>query len=424
MKDQWYVCVTDTGVVNLSVGSVVQLDEVEDDKLTFRLYGTFDHYTFTSKLFDQHFAATCKYPLVGEYWSNSIDMSTHLVRGVSGNGNIVEMCNNVPGSLICEYDVRDVIRYYKYNAEYMHINKDTVDVIDGAGVLRVRIGKLNDSKCIAEPKQTPMPLMPPSPLVQPETPEGQSFTNSRYYRGRVYRNISSGKQYVVKEMIPERNCALMQVVNSAVECMVSYNHLLRYYTPVEVPRLAEDDKTQTYIREILKRLEGTDTLRPGIEETPERVAKAFDHWFGGYQVNIAELFKTFEDGAEDCDEMVVSRRIPFFSHCEHHMAQIAGFVDIAYIPNGCIVGLSKLNRLVDAYARRLQVQERLTNQIANTIEQYLQPLGVAVRVVATHACIESRGVCDCGGDTVTMAVRGVFKTEPETRHEFLAHCSK
>lgn len=409
MKDQWYVCVTDTGVVNLSVGSVVQLDEVEDDKLTFRLYGTFDHYTFTSKLFDQHFAATCKYPLVGEYWSNSIDMSTHLVRGVSWNGNIVEMCSVAPGSLVCEYDVRDVIRYYKYNPGHMHVNGDTLDVIDGAGELRIRIGKLED------PRQMVIPVEPPA---------GQSSANSRYYCGRIYKNISSGKQYVVKEMIPERNCALMQVVNSTVECEVSYNHLLRYYTPVKSPRLAEDDKTQTYIREILKRLEGTDTLRPGIEETPERVAKAFDHWFGGYQVNIAELFKTFEDGAEDCDEMVVSRRIPFFSHCEHHMAQIAGFVDIAYIPNGCIVGLSKLNRLVDAYARRLQVQERLTNQIANTIEQYLKPLGVAVRVVATHACIESRGVCDCGGDTVTMAVRGVFKTEPETRHEFLAHCSK
>lgn len=421
MKDQWYVCVKNDRLPRMKVGQVVTLCDVQESDTLIagmfckvahvRLYGAGekDNREIPNGMFIDQFVPCCRYPLPGEYWTNVSDHSNHKIETVSDCGKFITMRSVTPGAIHCTYSVNDVVANYTYNPGYVHIGDNVMTITDGAGQLRVAIGKLNDSKYVTAPS---------------ETPEGQSFANFRYYLGRIYQNISSGKQYVVKEMIPERNCARMQVVNSTVECMVSYNHLLRYYTPVEVPRLAEDDKTQTYIREILKRLEGTDTLRPGIEETPERVAKAFDHWFGGYHVNIAELFKTFEDGAEDCDEMVVSRRIPFFSHCEHHMAQIAGFVDIAYIPNGCIVGLSKLNRLVDAYARRLQVQERLTNQIANTIEQYLKPLGVAVRVVATHACIESRGVCDCGGDTVTMAVRGVFKTEPETRHEFLAHCSK
>lgn len=187
-------------------------------------------------------------------------------------------------------------------------------------------------------------------------------------------------------------------------------------------RLAEDDKTESYISEILKRIEGTDKLRPGLIETPERVAKAFGHWFGGYQVNVADLFKAFEDGAENCDEMVVVRDIPFYSHCEHHMAAIIGTATVGYIPNGKIVGLSKLNRVVDAFARRLQVQERLTTQIAEAIQKHLQPLGVGVRIQARHMCMESRGVCQSGHSTVTTKLTGVMKTNADTRHEFLDNC--
>lgn len=165
-------------------------------------------------------------------------------------------------------------------------------------------------------------------------------------------------------------------------------------------------------------------LRPGLQETPIRVAKAFEHWFGGYSVDIPGLFKVFEDGAEGADQMVAVCRIPFYSKCEHHMADIFGHVTVAYIPNGRIVGLSKLNRCVDAFARRLQVQERLTNNIADAIVEHLDPIGVGVYITARHMCMESRGVCQHGHHTVTTALRGAIKDEPQTRAEFLALCHK
>lgn len=165
-------------------------------------------------------------------------------------------------------------------------------------------------------------------------------------------------------------------------------------------------------------------LRPGLLETPHRVAKAMAHWFGGYDVDVPALFKTFEDGAEGTDQMITVVDIPFYSKCEHHMADIFGTVTVAYIPNGKIVGLSKLSRVVDAFARRLQVQERLTTQIADAINDNLSPLGVGVFVRARHMCMESRGICQQGHHTVTTALRGVIKEEPQTRAEFLALCNK
>lgn len=165
-------------------------------------------------------------------------------------------------------------------------------------------------------------------------------------------------------------------------------------------------------------------LRPGLLETPIRVAKAMEHWFGGYDVDIPGLFKVFKDGAEGADQMVAVVRIPFYSKCEHHMADIFGHATVAYIPSGRIVGLSKLNRVVDAFARRLQVQERLTNNIADAIQQYLEPVGVGVYITARHMCMESRGVCQHGHHTVTTALRGAIKDEPQTRAEFLALCHK
>lgn len=252
--------------------------------------------------------------------------------------------------------------------------------------------------------------------------------NHRDRIGKFYRNNNSGTYYVVKDWKESAGTFVYSVIGSGIEYNITLFALDAYYTEVphvthNLNRLAEDDKTETYIREILKRIEGTDTLREGLVETPARVAKAFGHWFKGYQVNVPELFKTFEDGSEGCDQMVVCRRIPFHSHCEHHMAAISGYVDVAYIPRNKIVGLSKMNRVVEAFAQRLQVQERMGNQIADAIIDNLDCVGCGVRIVATHGCIESRGVCHQGCDTITLALRGVFRTEAETRAEFLSHCT-
>lgn len=191
-----------------------------------------------------------------------------------------------------------------------------------------------------------------------------------------------------------------------------------------------------YIENILRQIEENDfgPLRPGLEETPDRVAKAYATWFGGYSVDIASLFKTFEDGGENCNEMVIVRDIPVYSHCEHHMAPIIGRAVVGYVPDGKIVGLSKLSRVVDAFARRLQVQERLTNQIADAIVEHLDPKAVCVYIDAKHMCMESRGVKQvCGSSTITKAFRGrtalgdgvlADVTGDTWRREFLEACKK
>lgn len=163
---------------------------------------------------------------------------------------------------------------------------------------------------------------------------------------------------------------------------------------------------------------GEDPHRGGLKETPKRVAKAWRQWTAGYDQKPAEVLKTFEDGAEQCDEMVVVERIPVYSHCEHHLAPIFGQAVVAYIPDKRIVGLSKINRLVDVYARRLQVQERMTNQIANALMEHLSPRGCGVLVRARHMCMESRGVKQ-NSLTTTSALRGVF-TDGTVRAEFLS----
>ena len=162
-----------------------------------------------------------------------------------------------------------------------------------------------------------------------------------------------------------------------------------------------------------------DPDRGGLDETPVRAAKAWEFWTSGYKVSPAEVLKTFEDGAQGCDEMVVVRDIPVYSKCEHHLADIFGYATVAYIPNGRIVGLSKLNRLVDIFARRLQVQERLTNQIAEALMEHLAPHGCGVVIKARHMCMESRGVQQ-NSHTITSALRGVFKDDPTVRAEFFA----
>lgn len=178
-----------------------------------------------------------------------------------------------------------------------------------------------------------------------------------------------------------------------------------------------------HVEKLLKLIEpGNDAeLREGLKDTPNRVAKAFGHWFSGYHADVAEILSTqFQDGGEGYDEMVIVKDIPIYSKCEHHMADIFGTATIAYIPNGKVVGLSKLSRLADAYARRLQVQERLTKQIADAIQDHLQPVGVGVVIKARHMCMESRGICQQGHHTITSALRGVLKEDIAARAEFMA----
>lgn len=188
--------------------------------------------------------------------------------------------------------------------------------------------------------------------------------------------------------------------------------------PWEVTAEGSDESATDIVTRLLEYV-GEDSARGGLLDTPKRVLKAWTHWCSGYGADISKLLKTFEDGAEDCDEMVV-RVVPFYSHCEHHMAAIIGHAIVAYIPNKKIVGLSKIDRVVDAFARRLQVQERLTNQIAEAIMTHLEPKGVGVWINARHLCIESRGVQNAESGTDTLALRGVFKDDARTRAEFIA----
>jgi GTP cyclohydrolase IA len=164
---------------------------------------------------------------------------------------------------------------------------------------------------------------------------------------------------------------------------------------------------------------GDDVTRPGLLETPARVAKAFDEWFAGYDQDPDEILsKTFEE-IEGYDEMITLRGIPFISHCEHHMAPIMGRAWVSYLPTGRVVGISKLARVVDAYAKRLQIQEKMTAQIANSIEKVLQPQGVAVVIKATHHCMTTRGIKKHDVDMVTSRMLGAFKDNALTRQEFL-----
>lgn len=167
---------------------------------------------------------------------------------------------------------------------------------------------------------------------------------------------------------------------------------------------------------------GEDVERGGLKETPARVAKAWQHWTSGYGKKPEDILKVFEDGGETYDEMVTVKNIPVFSHCEHHLAAIFGTATVSYIPNGHIVGLSKINRLVDMFARRLQVQERLTDQIGKALWENLKPKGVGVSIKARHFCIESRGVQHSNSETVTTSLFGVMKDKPEARAEFLRLC--
>lgn len=164
---------------------------------------------------------------------------------------------------------------------------------------------------------------------------------------------------------------------------------------------------------------GDDPLREGLLDTPARVARAYEEWFAGYRVDPAKLLDRVFNEAENYDETILLRSIPVVSTCEHHMAPILGQAHVAYRPTGRVVGISKLSRLVDAYSRRLQLQERLTNQIATTLGEVLKPRGVAVVIEATHGCMSTRGVNQHGISMVTKCWLGEFKTDASLRRELL-----
>lgn len=164
---------------------------------------------------------------------------------------------------------------------------------------------------------------------------------------------------------------------------------------------------------------GEDPHREGLADTPKRVASAYEDWFSGYKKDpVRYLKRTFEE-VEGYDEMIVLRDIPFESHCEHHMAPIIGKAHVGYLPSNKIVGISKLARVVEAFARRFQVQEKMTAQIANCIEDVLKPKGVGVVIEAVHQCMTTRGIHKSDVSMVTSQMLGSFRKDARTRAEFL-----
>ncbi|WP_303979090.1 GTP cyclohydrolase I FolE [Dongia mobilis] len=187
-------------------------------------------------------------------------------------------------------------------------------------------------------------------------------------------------------------------------------------TSTGLPTQAEaEEAVRTLIR-----WAGDDPGREGLLDTPRRVVKSYREFFSGYEADPAEILtRTFSE-TDGYDEMIVLKDIRFESHCEHHMAPIIGRAHIAYLPRKRVVGISKLARLLDCYAKRLQIQEKLTAQIANTLNEELQPRGVAVVIDASHQCMTTRGVHKAGTSMVTSRMLGAFRNDPSTRREFLA----
>lgn len=183
--------------------------------------------------------------------------------------------------------------------------------------------------------------------------------------------------------------------------------------------MKNDDFSQEDWRRLLRHL-GENPERQGLLDTPARVNKAWQHWTSGYDQDPAEILKVFEDGAEQYNELIVVRGIPVYSHCEHHLAPFFGSATVGYTPKGKIVGLSKLTRLVDCFAKRLQVQERLTIQVAEALMQHVQPLSVGIVIRCRHMCMESRGIRTPGEETVTSALLGEMRDNMALRTEFLA----
>jgi GTP cyclohydrolase I len=187
---------------------------------------------------------------------------------------------------------------------------------------------------------------------------------------------------------------------------------------IRKPRKPSRKQAEEAIQTLL-RWAGDDPRREGLVDTPERVAKAYEDWFSGYEEHpVRYLKRTFEE-VDGYDEMIILRDIGFESHCEHHMAPIIGKAHIGYLPRNKVVGISKLARVVDAFARRFQVQEKMTAQIANCIEDVLKPKGVGVVIEAVHQCMTTRGIHKSDVTMVTSQMLGSFRKDARTRAEFL-----
>jgi GTP cyclohydrolase IA len=184
----------------------------------------------------------------------------------------------------------------------------------------------------------------------------------------------------------------------------------------ERPTRAE---TEEAVRTLL-RWAGEDPNREGLVDTPARVVRSYEQFFAGYATDPVELLARSFEETDGYDEMVVLRDIRLESHCEHHMVPIIGRAHIAYLPAGRVVGISKLARVLDVYAKRMQIQEKLTAQVANSINEVLQPKGVAVVIEAAHQCMTTRGIHKSGVTMVTSRMLGAFRDDPSTRREFLA----
>ena len=189
--------------------------------------------------------------------------------------------------------------------------------------------------------------------------------------------------------------------------------------PVRSARTPSDAEAEQAFASILRWI-GEDPHRDGLRDTPQRLVRAFREYFCGYDEDPEEILKTTFEEVDGYDEMIVLRGVTFESHCEHHVAPIIGRAWVGYLPDRRVVGISKLARVVEAYSKRLQIQERMTAQIANAIESVLKPRGVAVVVKAAHHCMMSRGVHKRGTDLVTSRMLGVFRDNPMTRGEFLS----
>lgn len=187
-------------------------------------------------------------------------------------------------------------------------------------------------------------------------------------------------------------------------------------TRVSRPTQADaEDAIRTLLRYI-----GDDPQREGLAATPGRVARAYKDWFSGYDDDPVEFLRRTFHEVDGYDEMIILRDIAFESHCEHHMAPIIGHVHVGYLPNRGVVGISKLARVVEAFARRLQVQETMTAQIANCINDVLQPKGVGVVIEGVHQCMTTRGIRKTGVSMITSQLLGHFRSDPRTRAEFLS----
>lgn len=202
-------------------------------------------------------------------------------------------------------------------------------------------------------------------------------------------------------------------MNSYVRAIEKFETL-----PVENER-PDRAEVEAAVRTMI-RWAGDDPDREGLQETPARVTRAFEEFFGGYAQDPSDfLAKTFEE-VGGYDEMILLRGIRFESHCEHHMAPVIGQAWVGYVPNGRVVGISKLARVVDVFARRLQVQEKMTAQIADTIDRILKPKGVGVVIKASHHCMTTRGVHKPDTDLVTSRMLGCLRDNAQARQEFLA----